>query len=161
MKVEFKVHKYVEFALDPLRYVDGCVGNVWCLTSDRGVFTRALNSLINDIGGDKWALFYCKPNMSLANALTLLHIDNDVRRFFSHALNNGSIDLFIAHKQQPLSKYNFNNMVWQEEGAGQCWCSSTPFKYNENGTHIGRKWNWLRKNVTRGWHTNSETKWFR
>jgi hypothetical protein len=37
---------------------------------------------MKDIEGDKWALFYCKPNLSLENGLTLLHTGNDVRRFF-------------------------------------------------------------------------------
>ncbi|PWA75673.1 hypothetical protein CTI12_AA240850 [Artemisia annua] len=76
-KVSFNVHKHDEFAFDPLSYVGGFVSDVLCFSSDRGAFTRALNHVINDIPGAKWALFYCKPNMSLEHGLTLIHTDND------------------------------------------------------------------------------------
>ncbi|PWA75672.1 hypothetical protein CTI12_AA240840 [Artemisia annua] len=42
--------------------------------------------------------------MSLEHGVTLIHTDNDVRRFFDQSFSNGSIDLYIAHKFQPLSK---------------------------------------------------------
>lgn len=53
-----------------------------CVIAHNGTFTRALDRVMKDNEGDKWALFYCKPNLSLENDLTLLHTDNDVRRFF-------------------------------------------------------------------------------
>ena len=127
-QVDFKVHSNGEFAFEPLRYVDGCVGHVVCFSTKNGTFTRALDHVMKDIEGDKWALFYCKPNMSLANGLTLIHTDNDVRRFFYHAVAHGTINLFIAHKQQPLSKFYLKNMVWQEEDAGHRCSCATPFK---------------------------------
>ena len=81
-EVDFKVHAHGKFAFNPLRYVDGCVCHVVCYSTHNGTFTRALDRVMKDIEGDKWALFYCKPNLSLENGLTLLHTDNDVRRFF-------------------------------------------------------------------------------
>ena len=129
-KYEFRVHAHGRFAFDPLCYVDGSVGQTACFTnhSCNSIFTRALDHLMKELEGDKWALFYCKPNTSLENGLTLIHTDNDVRRFFHHPAASGSINLFIAHEQQPLSKYYLKNMVWQEEDAGQRCCSSSPFK---------------------------------
>ena len=171
-EVDFKVHAHGKFAFNPLRYVDGCVCHVVCYSTHNGTFTRALDRVMKDIEGDKWALFYCKPNVSLANGLTLLHTDNDVRRFFYHAVAYGSINLFIAHKQQPLSKYYFKNMLWQEEDAGHRCCCATPFKrrmmtkrlvisntdgeinVNANGTGNGGGGTGEAKLVIRGWCTS-------
>ncbi|PWA47743.1 hypothetical protein CTI12_AA496490 [Artemisia annua] len=136
LKVSFNVHKHGEFAFDPLSYVGGCVSVILCFSSDRGVFTRAFNHVINDIPGAKWALFYCKPNMSLAHGLTLIRTDNDIHKFFDQSFSNGSIDLYIAHKFQPLSKYYIKNMIWQKEDAGQRCCLTNPFKRGQKTKRV-------------------------
>ena len=87
-----------------------------------------LDHVLNDIGGEKWALFYVAPNNALEDGLTLLHTDNDVRRMYDLADENGSMDVYIVHELQPLSQFYFKNMVWQEEDAGMRCGSATPFK---------------------------------
>ncbi|GKC86875.1 hypothetical protein Tco_1147524, partial [Tanacetum coccineum] len=56
-----------------------------------------------------------------------LHTNNDVHSFIDAAANNGSINLYVAHKKQNLGKYYYKNMEWQEDDVGLRCSSSTPF----------------------------------
>nr|GFC32900.1 hypothetical protein [Tanacetum cinerariifolium] len=63
----------------------------------------------------------------LENGLKLLHIDNDVYSFIDDVVNNGSINLYVAHKKQNLGKYYYKNMELEEEEASLRCSSSTSF----------------------------------
>ncbi|GKD59741.1 hypothetical protein Tco_1297250 [Tanacetum coccineum] len=125
--VVFKIHNKGYFDFDPLRYVNGSVTSVCAFTCDRDMFPGSLDYILSEIKQNKWALFYCLPNKSLENGLTLMHTDTDVHKFFDLAERNGSIHLFVAHKKHKLAQYYLRNMFWIEEDASLRCSTSSPF----------------------------------
>ncbi|GJV54672.1 hypothetical protein Tco_1455677 [Tanacetum coccineum] len=107
-----------EFPADDEMYVNGSVHCVSSFTRDKDVFQQCLNHIMSEIDEPKWALFYRKPKKSLEKGLKLFHTDNDICSFIDAAINNGSINLYVAHKKQNLGKYYYKNMEWEEEDAG-------------------------------------------
>nr|GEY16747.1 pentatricopeptide repeat-containing protein [Tanacetum cinerariifolium] len=138
-KVVFKIHTKGYFEYDPLRYVNRSVQCVSLFTHDKDVFQQCLNHIISEIDEPKWALFYCKPKLSLEKGLMLLHTDNDVHSFIDAAAKNGSINLYVAHKKQNLGKYYYKNMEWEEDDVGLRRSSSTPFSTRVKTKIIKRK----------------------
>ncbi|GKF29662.1 hypothetical protein Tco_0096004 [Tanacetum coccineum] len=70
--------------------------------------------------------------------MKLIHTNNDVHTLLELASRNGSIDLFVAHKQQRLAQYYLKNIDlegtygevvgWVEDDASLRCSSSTPFE---------------------------------
>ncbi|GKC89538.1 hypothetical protein Tco_1150187 [Tanacetum coccineum] len=124
-EVVFKIHKKGVFEFDPLRYVNGVVYSVSAFTCDRDIFPTCLDWILSKISEEKWALFYCLPNKQLEHGLKLIHTDNDVHSFFADAELNGKIHLYIAHKQQPLQRYELPESTLPRDDTLRC-SSSTP-----------------------------------
>ncbi|GJX68061.1 hypothetical protein Tco_0303788 [Tanacetum coccineum] len=167
-EVVFNIHNNKVFEFGLLSYVNGSLSKLFAFTYDSKVFTTGIDHMLVRINEQKRGLFFCLPNNPLKQGLKLIHTNNDVHTLLELASRNGSIDLFVAHKQQRLAQYHLKNIDLEgtyeevmglvEDDANLRCSSSSPFetrhpfhtRHKKKRNDSNQTWCGLNKKLMRG-----------
>ena len=105
----FEVWHGSVFMFLPLRYAGGEVLNLRLSRSKRLSYSELCDFLMKNIKDDIWAWFYCRPNFSLEEGLTIVETDNDVNKLYGLAEIHGPIEVYVCALPQALLVSHYHN----------------------------------------------------
>ncbi|GKD82027.1 hypothetical protein Tco_1348866 [Tanacetum coccineum] len=74
--------------------------------------------LIEKVEQDIWHWFYCKPDCSLEEGLTIVENDRDVKKMYEMANLHGFLEVYVSHTPQlVLTEYYLKNLCVDESDA--------------------------------------------
>lgn len=88
------------FDIFPLKYACTNGFEIKLSRSKRFSYSQMYDMLLEKIKDDIWAWFYCKPNCSIEEGLTIVESDRDVKQMYEMAEVHGFLEVYVSHIPQ-------------------------------------------------------------
>ncbi|GJS27329.1 hypothetical protein Tco_0487949 [Tanacetum coccineum] len=81
-------------------------------------YKQMCDLLLEKVKEDIWHWFYCKPDCSLEEGLTIVENDRDVKKMYEMANLHGLLEVYVSHTPQLLvTNYYLKNLCVDESDA--------------------------------------------